>query len=42
VVNDERVVINAPMRMRGSPDFDLWLAAQLLRSYGRAWRLAGN
>ena len=40
MVNDEQVVVNAPMRMRGSPDFDLWLAAQLLRSYGRAWRIS--
>jgi hypothetical protein len=32
-------LINSPMRMRGSPNFDLWLAGQLVRAYGRAWRL---
>ncbi len=31
--------VNSPMRMRGSPNFDLWLAGQLVRAYGRAWLL---
>ncbi len=39
VVKGEKVLMNSPMRMRGSPNFELWLAAQLLRSYGRAWKL---
>lgn len=38
-VDGETVVVNSPMRMRGSPNFDYWLAAQLVRTYGRAWKL---
>jgi hypothetical protein len=39
-IDGREVVINTPMRMRGSPDFDLWLAGQLVKSYGRGWRLS--
>ena len=37
VVDGEQRIINSPMRMRGSPNFDKWLASQLTRSFGRAW-----
>ncbi|MFW5727417.1 MAG: CHAP domain-containing protein [Spirochaetota bacterium] len=37
VVDGEKRIINSPMRMRGSPNFDKWLASQLTRSFGRAW-----
>lgn len=37
VIDGEQRIINSPMRMRGSPNYDKWLASQLTRSFGRAW-----
>lgn len=37
-VNGAVRIVNSPMRMRGSPDYDKWLASQLTRSFGRAWK----
>ncbi len=31
-------LVNSPMRMRGSPDFDKWLASELTRAFGSAWK----
>jgi hypothetical protein len=38
-VNGQQQLINSPMRMRGSPNYDKWLASQLTRSFGRAWEV---
>jgi len=35
--NGKEYEVNSPMRMRGSPDFDKWLASELTRNFGRAW-----
>lgn len=35
--NGREYVVNSPMRMRGSPDYDRWLASELTRNFGRAW-----
>lgn len=35
--NGKEYVVNSPMRMRGSPDYDKWLASELTRNFGRAW-----
>lgn len=37
LIDGEQRIINSPMRMRGSPNYDKWLASQLTRSFGRAW-----
>ncbi|MCF7949133.1 MAG: CHAP domain-containing protein [Spirochaetia bacterium] len=39
IVDGQQQVINSPMRMRGSPNFDKWLASELTRSFGRAWEV---
>jgi hypothetical protein len=39
IVDGQQQVINSPMRMRGSPSFDKWLASELTRSFGRAWEV---
>jgi len=36
-VDGKPIIINSPMRMRGSPGYDKWLASELTRSFGRAW-----
>ncbi len=36
-IDGRQQLINSPMRMRGSPNYDKWLASQLTRSFGRAW-----
>ncbi len=38
-VNGQQKLVNSPMRMRGSPNYDKWLASQLTRSFGRAWQV---
>lgn len=37
--NGERVVLNSPMRMRGSPKYDKTLASELIRSFGMGYRI---
>ena len=39
IVDGQQQVVNSPMRMRGSPNFDKWLASELTRSFGRAWEV---
>jgi cell wall-associated NlpC family hydrolase len=39
VENGETVIVNSPMRMRGSPEYDKTLAGELVRSWGEAWKL---
>ena len=38
-VEGRPIIVNSPMRMRGSPDYDKWLASELTRSFGRAWMM---
>jgi hypothetical protein len=38
-INGKRVVINSPMRMRGAPKYDKTLASELVRNYGRGYRI---
>ena len=38
-VEGRPVIINSPMRMKGSPEYDKWLASELTRSFGRAWMM---
>jgi hypothetical protein len=30
-------LVNSPMRMQGSPDYEKRLASELTRNFGRAW-----
>jgi hypothetical protein len=36
---DKTVIVNSFMRMRGSPEYDKNLSGELMRAWGRAWRL---
>jgi hypothetical protein len=38
-VEGRPIIVNSPMRMRGSPDYDKWLASELTRNFGQAWRM---
>jgi cell wall-associated NlpC family hydrolase len=39
VVNGKTVVVNSPMRMRGSPAYDKVLSGELVRAWGQAYLL---
>jgi len=38
-VDGRPIIVNSPMRMKGSPEYDKWLASELTRSFGRAWMM---
>lgn len=42
VEGGKTVVVNSPMRMRGSPEYDRTLSGELVRAWGRAWLLAAR
>jgi hypothetical protein len=37
--NGKRVIINSPMRMRGAPEYDKTLASELIRNFGKGYRI---
>lgn len=36
---EDGTIVNSPMRMKGEPEGEKWLASQLFRGFGQAWKL---